>query len=526
MGGYNSSSPTYASSVAEQIPVGEKCWKPLAENNRHHQLKFVSAGGETVLQHGRQAYQEESPRAIQSNGTEHRVPNKREVHEYIRVFHQPPIQPRESSRVPMRSSIISDAYAKSSKIDLAFIPRDVESATISSLRSMDGGDSDMVDFDSPPGGGRRSVGLRHRSHQELVDGDQKLPKRHLSGRRMLEGPHNQYLSLRGKAHVNIDNQKGFSLSRSHRRQPIARDWSPVRKRFVAAVACINTALIGILVGIYAGEVPSIQYYIADFHHYAILGNVFFFIALAIPTMLFWPLPLMHGRKPYVLGSMTIAMPLLFPQAVAVQMQRSPYTCQWRVGLILPRTFMGLALGFAQMNFLATLLDLFGASLMSSNPHQEVVDEFDVRRHGGGIGLWLGIWTWAHIGSVGLGFLIGASIINTESPDWGFYVSIIIIAAVTLINVVTPEVRRSAFRRSVAEIRTRTEVTRRLARGEVMMHRTQNGPSWWGQEVQHGCLLSLDMLRQPGFMILALYTAWIYGMVILVIVVSACELRQL
>lgn len=58
---------------------------------------------------------------------------------------------------------------------------------------------------------------------------------------------------------------------------------------------MSPALIGILVGIYAGEVPSIQYYIADFYHYAILGNVFS-ITLAVTTFLFWPLPLASWQK--------------------------------------------------------------------------------------------------------------------------------------------------------------------------------------------------------------------------------------
>jgi hypothetical protein len=137
------------------------------------------------------------------------------------------------------------------------------------------------------------------------------------------------ISLRGRSHVSLRGYQAFSLARSHRRQPIARDWSAVRKRFVAAVACISTALIGVLVGIYAGLVPSIQYWIADLSHYAILGNVFFYFGLAIPSFFFWPLPLLHGRKPYILSSLVLAMPLLFPQAIAVSEHRSPYVSTWR-----------------------------------------------------------------------------------------------------------------------------------------------------------------------------------------------------
>jgi MFS family permease len=287
---------------------------------------------------------------------------------------------------------------------------------------------------------------------------------------------------------------------------------------VATVACISTALVGILVGIYAAEVPAIQYYIVDFHHYVILGNVFFYIGLAISTFFFWPLPLLHGRKPYILGAMCLAMPLLFPQALAVGDFRSPYTAKWRVALLLPRSFMGLTLGFANMNFKSTLTDLFGASLMAANPHQEIVDENDVRRHGGGLGVWLGIWTWSAIGSIGIGFLFGAIIINNAPPAWGFYISICIIAAVMLLNVVCPEVRRSAFRRSVAEVKNGDDISRRLARGEVKMHMVKSGPKWWGEEFHYGVMLSMKMLRQPGFMVLAVYVSWIYGQIVLIVVV--------
>ena len=88
----------------------------------------------------------------------------------------------------------------------------------------------------------------------------------------------------------------------------------------------------------------------------------------------------------------------------------------------------------------------------------------------------------------------------------------------LLNVLCPEVRRSAFRRSVAEVVNDGDVSRRLARGEVKMHMVQTGPKWWGEEFKHGVILSQKMLRQPGFLIMALYTAWIYGQQVLITLV--------
>lgn len=285
------------------------------------------------------------------------------------------------------------------------------------------------------------------------------------------------------------------------------------------VACFGTAVIGLLIGIYAGIVPAVQYYIADANHIAILGNVALYLGMALPTFFCWPLPLLHGRRQYILFGLALSMPLLFPQAITVSVHRSSQTSVWNWALLLPRGLMGVSLGFANMNFHSTLTDLFGASLMCSNPHQELADHDDVRRHGGGLGVWLGIWTWCFIGSLGVGFLVGAAVIDRASPVWGFYVSIILIAVALLLAVLIPEVRRSAWRRSLAEVRTGNRVSRRVARGEVMMHRVKDGPRWWGQEVWHGVILSLEMLRQPGFAVIALYCAWIYAQVILMIVVS-------
>ncbi|TAQ88099.1 hypothetical protein B7494_g3557 [Chlorociboria aeruginascens] len=491
------------------------------------------------------------PRSGSRSGTKksNGILNQREVREHIKVYKQPPIAPRTSSLVlrkqaeklqtedtrhKPRSSrfswqniehehdvVVTPSAHSSSKM------RNLEPdrVTISSVQSLDGQlTPDEVDFDT--GYVVRAHGNAHKNanggekQQSVELNDPPLPQKDNSGPRRRPRPRPHHLfNLRGTSHVSLrENQKGFSLSNTHKRQPIARDWSPTKKRFVASVVCISTALNGVLVGIYAGEVPAIQYYIVDFHHYTILGNVFLFIGLSIPTFLFWPLPLLHGRKPYILGAMSLAMPLLFPQAVAVSQFRSPYVAVWRIGLLLPRAVMGFVLGFANMNLQATLMDLFGASLQSANPHQEIVDEADVRRHGGGMGIWLGLWTWCSIGSIGIGFMVGAIIINHLTPSWGFYISIAIAALVLFLNVVTPEVRRSAFRRSVVEVKTDTNhVSRRLARGEVMMHRVQTGPRWWGQEFHHGFLLSLEMIRQPGFLVLSLYCAWIYGQIVLVII---------
>ncbi|KAI0137909.1 hypothetical protein F4776DRAFT_654594 [Hypoxylon sp. NC0597] len=459
------------------------------------------------------AYDEDDPIGIIKHRTKD-VPNSREVREYIRVFHQPPITPRRSSRNLRKAS--QEAGTQPHRGDrLGLHRKDVDVCSL-------GGSDDVIDF---------STQYNSRDMQEAeLSGPKKpahnhdpnsLPTKTCESQRTAPTKRThelRHINLHRRSHVSIRDGQRFSLAKSVKRQPtIARDWSPIRKGFVASVACISTALVGILIGIYAGLVPSIQYFIADFNHYSIIGNVGLYLGMALSSFFCWPLPLLHGRKTYIVCSLCVAMPLLFPQAITVSVPRSPYTSVWRWALLLPRAIMGFALGFANMNFHSILTDLFGASLMCSNPHQEVVDHHDVRRHGGGLGVWLGIWTWCFIGSLGVGFLVGAVVIDSLRPSWGLYISIILIAVVLLLNVLCPEVRRSAWRRSVAEVRTVTRVSRRVARGEIMMHRVKDGPKWWGQEMYHGVALSFEMLRQPGFTIMAVYSAWIYAQVVLIII---------
>ncbi|RMZ67347.1 polyamine transport [Pyrenophora seminiperda CCB06] len=318
----------------------------------------------------------------------------------------------------------------------------------------------------------------------------------------------------------------FSLRKDHRRQPIARNWSAGKKRLTATIACINTALLGIIVGIYAGEVPRIQYSLADERHVTIIGNAVLYAGLAISTFFAWTLPLLHGRKPYILTALAIALPLQFPQAIMVSDHHSS-DARYRVGLMISRAASGLVLGFANVNYITILLDLFGASLQSKNPHQEFIVVNDVRRHGGGMGMWLGIWCWCWIGSLALGFQVGAAIIEDLTPDWGFYVVIMLLAVALILNIMSSETRRAPYRRSVTEVYDREQnyITRRVSRGEVKLHIETEGPAYWFEEIWAGSKLMFMMLSQPGFLALALYLAWIYAQVVLVIILLGSLLSR-
>ncbi|KAG9957567.1 MFS general substrate transporter, partial [Aureobasidium melanogenum] len=318
-----------------------------------------------------------------------------------------------------------------------------------------------------------------------------------------------------KNHISLKDEQGFRFHR-YRRSPIAREWKIGRKRITAIIACLNTMLVGLIAGIYAGEVPKIQYKLGDEHHHVILGNVLLYFGIGITTLICWPLPLLHGRRPYTLAALAIAIPLQFPQSIATAFYRGPHLTRALVGLLVPRFFLGFALGFAHINFLSTLLDLFGASLQSRNPHQEIVVYDDVRRQGGGMGIWLGLWSWCFVGSLALGFLIGASITQHLAPSWGFYVCVILLSFFILVNVVAPETRRAPYRRSVLRYLDEDEkLKKRVARGEVKLHLDQDGPKYWYQEVWAGMRLMAHMFCQFGFFILAVYLAWIYALVVLV-----------
>lgn len=54
-------------------------------------------------------------------------------------------------------------------------------------------------------------------------------------------------------HVRDAHHHTFSLRRNHRRQPVARNWRTGKKRFCAFIACANTAVLGIIVGIYVSS---------------------------------------------------------------------------------------------------------------------------------------------------------------------------------------------------------------------------------------------------------------------------------
>ena len=336
------------------------------------------------------------------------------------------------------------------------------------------------------------------------------------------------IDLKHKSHVDVfHGGKLFSAHETCQHSQIARNWPDSRKRFTAIIACLNTACIGFILGVYAGEVPAIQYAIADFWHFTILGNVLMYAGLAISTFVLWPLPLLHGRKPYMVLGGLLALVLQVPQGLSVAGWRDPSDPTYKCLLLVPRAVSGLFLGLSDMNLKALLLDCFGASLQSQNSDKDPLDIYDVRKHGGGIGMWLAFIAWSSIGPISIGFMVGTSIVDRGvTVTWGFWISVIALTIVLLLNVIMPEVRRSAYRRTIAELSGETGEFSRVTRGEVKMHLSSKGPYWWGEEILAGLKLSIKVAFQPGFLILAVYAGWVYAQYNLVLMVSLMLIQAL
>ena len=104
---------------------------------------------------------------------------------------------------------------------------------------------------------------------------------------------------------------------------------------------------------------------------------------------------------------------------------------------------------------------------------------------------------------------------------GFYIIVILLAAALVLNIIAPESRRSPYRKSVTEVYDRNDnfVTRRVAKGEIKLQISTEGPKYWFEEMRAGIKLTTRMMCQVGFAVLAFYLGWIYAQIVLVIAVS-------
>jgi hypothetical protein len=310
------------------------------------------------------------------------------------------------------------------------------------------------------------------------------------------------------------------------------NWGLWGKRYAATVACGVVALVGWIVGNYRAELPKIQQHLRISSYTASLGNIIFFTGLAIPTIFLWPLPLLHGRKPYLLTSISLLLPLQLPQALSLP----PYTADsfswarsmysYTVCFLVFRSFSGVILGMAFMNAMATLVDLFGpvtgaccrgGVVYENDINGGRLDQFPIIP-GGEAGIRMGNWVWAFAwlfsASPGIGFLIGKLTVSHDVPAWGFW-TIDILAGVLLVMIImAPEVRPPWKKMGQSRRGERTE------RGEIKLVVSGSSPRWWWEEVWAGLKVTGKLLRQTGLLVVALYFGWIFGHLVVVMKVSS------
>lgn len=337
----------------------------------------------------------------------------------------------------------------------------------------------------------------------------------------------------GRFPVNIKKEPGW-------------DWSLGRKRLCAGVSCAIVVLIGFIIGCYDGEDQVIKEHLRATTAVTSLGNILFIIGVAIPSLLFWPLSLLHGRKPYVLLSIALTIPLQIPQALSLP----PHTVQHPERSMVPfivlilvfRTISGFVLGFASMNALATIIDLFGPDtgaccrggvVFNSHTPVEGQDQFFLvpgGEAGARMGVWLGVWAWLFFAFGGVGHFAGQLIVSRSPSAWGPWVVAAIATVVVFLVWLVPEVRPPwKKQRVISQRRTGwrgKDELQRVDRGEIKMVVFGSSPYWWWEEVWAGVVLSFRMLGQLGFFVMTVYIGWIAGEIAMVFNVSCFWLSLL
>ncbi|KAG0126629.1 hypothetical protein HOY82DRAFT_569544 [Tuber indicum] len=72
--------------------------------------------------------------------------------------------------------------------------------------------------------------------------------------------------------------------------------------------------MGFIVGCYYGEAATMRKSLQVSGNIVALGNVSFLVGVGLCGLVFWPLPLLHGTKPYSIVSLALMVPLQLPQA--------------------------------------------------------------------------------------------------------------------------------------------------------------------------------------------------------------------
>lgn len=200
-----------------------------------------------------------------------------------------------------------------------------------------------------------------------------------------------------------------------------------------------------------------------------------------------------------------------------------------------RTFSGVALGFAVMNTLSVIVDLFGPDSGACCRGGVVYNTtIPLERHnqfllvpggeaGARIGIWLGLYVWLLTAIAGVGFLAGKLTVATTTPAWGFWIIIIGAGIILFWIILSPEVRppwrKTKLTTKKGAMENPKHKTYSVERGELKLVMFGRSPYWWWEEVYAGLMLNCKMLQQPGLVSVAIYAGWVFGHLIMITSVS-------
>ena len=264
------------------------------------------------------------------------------------------------------------------------------------------------------------------------------------------------------------------------------------------------------------------------------------VGMAVPTLFLWPLPLLHGRKTYLLLSISLFLPLQLPQALPLlvnnTMALTPTTFRQvnegmtshAIIVLVFRCISGVILGFANVNILAELTDMWGVDTGRCcragvySPSELIMgDERRRVSRGGGLGVWVGLWASIMVGGASMGYSFGVLIRETLHIAWGFWIIIIEGAILVGCLVLTPETRLvrstplNGNRILPQTSQSPLENVGQRNRGELRRMVSGKDTKWWWQEVWAGWVLMKRMCSQSGFLLILLFSVWAFCTVCMV-----------
>ena len=178
-----------------------------------------------------------------------------------------------------------------------------------------------------------------------------------------------------------------------------------------------------------------------------------------------------------------------------------------------------------MNILALLTDMWGVDSgrccragVYSPSELKMGDERRRLSRGGGLGVWLGLWSSVMVGASSVGYCFGVLVQQSLHVSWTFWIVAILGSLIVVMLVLTPETRPRRNGGLAKPLRSDHEslsFPSKEVRGELNWIVFRKIPAWWWQEIWAGWVLMWRMCSQVGFVLLLLFAGWVFGTVTMV-----------